>query len=604
MNEKLSRAIQGYRHKHYDRTKELAKFCNQVVTGGKYGDLIVNYAPRETDEQKEQRVDISQVRTKAIAGTVEGFFKKAFRVDKLKILIEHASDDERKKVTQHSDNYGEDGQSLMVWAEETALYYNNVDPNAFYWVKHEFIDNEDIFDPVFFEAASSLDYSIKKGNVSYFVGMANDKLSYQSDSGLVDTVVENYYYIDGEVIQQAIYYDADIAKETNYYKEILESGFRLQNVVIDGYEYLLLEFKNETGICPVCRVGYNYDKQTKKQTYVPFWDNASDEYKIQIQNGSAFDIALRLHTFPKLIMMYTPCNYRDAASGSICRDGHLHPSGEFCPSCKGTGKKYHTTGQDVIEIQLPTEDQPHVIKPSDIIHYADAPFDIVNKLQELTDSAASKISQAIFSIDISYQHSGNTTAEEVRTYRGTAQDALQEFTKSPRKLFLFTLDIIAAHKGVNDLKKELLYPNDFDLETEDELLSKLNRAKEANASPEIIESITTRLVNKQNRADSDYIKVYSAMRKFEPFSNIPQDIKRQLILELPDNSLQKAKYVNFKLISEEIVATDPTWILKSYKEQEKAVNDLARVYADQAAADNSANRMASFLPDDFSDEEE
>ena len=94
------------------------------------------------------------------------------------------------------------------------------------------------------------------------------------------------------------------------------------------------------------------------------------------------------------------------------------------------------------------------------------------------------------------------------------------------------------------------------------------------------------------------------MRKFEPFSNIPQDIKRQLILELPDNSLQKAKYVNFKLISEEIVATDPTWILKSYKEQEKAVNDLARVYADQAAADNSANRMASFLPDDFSDEEE
>ena len=151
------------------------------------------------------------------------------------------------------------------------------------------------------------------------------------------------------------------------------------------------------------------------------------------------------------------------------KDPKDKPKGKkvICPSCKGTGKKYHTTGQDVIEIQLPTEDQPHVIKPSDIIHYADAPFDIVNKLQELTDSAASKISQAIFSIDISYQHSGNTTAEEVRTYRGTAQDALQEFTKSPRKLFLFTLDIIAAHKGVNDLKKELLYPNDFDLETED-----------------------------------------------------------------------------------------------------------------------------------------
>ena len=56
MKHKLIKVIQGYKHKHYEYIVKLSHFYDQIVTGTGYGELIVNYKPRETDKQKEQRV--------------------------------------------------------------------------------------------------------------------------------------------------------------------------------------------------------------------------------------------------------------------------------------------------------------------------------------------------------------------------------------------------------------------------------------------------------------------------------------------------------------------------------------------------------------------
>ena len=606
MNEKLIRAIEGYRHEYYERTCNIAQFAKQVVTGEAYGELVVNYAPRETDEQKIQRVEISQVRTKAIAGKVEGFFKRAFRVDKLKIDVSHENEEEAQRIGQYMEAYGDDGQSLLNWSEETALFYNNIDPNSFYWVKHTVENEQDYFEPVIFEAVDSLDYEIKKGKVDCFVGRMYQMVTYSDGKAQKTAEIPYYYYFSNEVIQLAIMVDAEVKKNTNFYDQFYdEEGFLTGALTtIQDCDYIFTEMPNEIGVCPVSRVGYSHDKITNKNTYVTFWDDATEDYRILIQDGSAFDIALRLHTFPKLIMMYTPCNYADTSTNAICRDGYMHPHGGECPSCKGTGKKYHTTGQDIIEIQLPTADQPHVIKPSDIIHYADAPFEIVNKLNELVDSAGAKISEAIFSIDISHQHTGNATATEVTNYKETAQDVLYEFTKSPRKLFLFTVDIMSKYLEIDDLQADFMYNNQFDLETVGELLGTLKMAKEAGAPPEVIEHINGRLVAKQNRTDSTYMNVYNAMRKFQPFANIPQDAKNMFLSTLPDSSIQKALYYNFKAVSEEIIANYEEWLLLDYDAQKARVEEIAKKYADKYVQDNSVNRVSDFAPDDFMMDEE
>ena len=59
MEKKLKKVIEGYCHKYYYHVCELAHFYNQIVTGEGYGELIVNYKPRETEQQKIQRVEIT-----------------------------------------------------------------------------------------------------------------------------------------------------------------------------------------------------------------------------------------------------------------------------------------------------------------------------------------------------------------------------------------------------------------------------------------------------------------------------------------------------------------------------------------------------------------
>ncbi len=598
MESKLLRVIQGYKHANYERTVELADFARQIITGEAYGELVFNYAPRETEEQKVQRVDISQVRTKAIAGKIEGFYKGAFRPDKLKLVIDHENESRATEINTFAASFGEDGQSLLNWSEQVALYYNNLDSNAFEWLKHSVEDGQDFFEPIMFDASCCLDYKIRKGGVEYFVGVIYEDIAYIKDDKPQNMTIPVYYFINSDTIEQAVIIDEDIAKYTTFYEQF--QGQPREDIGEDSY-YVITAI-DDIARTPVSRVGYAYDKQTERKTYVPFWDNASEDYKILIQDGSAFDIALRLHTFPKLISMYTPCNYSDTSTSAICRDGYLHPSGETCPACNGTGKKYHTSGQDIIEIELPTADSPHVIKPSDIIHYADAPFDIVNKLNELVDRAAPKISEAVFSIDISFQHNGTKTATEIKNYRGTAQDVLFEFTKSPTKLFLFNLDIMARYLGITEgLNTDIVYSNQFDLESETELLTMLGMAKESGAAPEVVENINKRIVKKQNRTDSAYMNVYNSMRKFEPFGNIPKEIKAMIVAELPNSSLQKSLYLNFKEISEYIIANNPAFLMLSYDAQKAIIDELAQRFADQYSQDNSVTRLDDFR---ITDEEE
>jgi hypothetical protein len=218
------------------------------------------------------------------------------------------------------------------------------------------------------------------------------------------------------------------------------------------------------------------------------------------------------------------------------------------------------------------------------------------------DRAAPKISEAVFSIDISFQHNGTKTATEIKNYRGTAQDVLFEFTKSPTKLFLFNLDIMARYLGITEgLNTDIVYSNQFDLESETELLTMLGMAKESGAAPEVVENINKRIVKKQNRTDSAYMNVYNSMRKFEPFGNIPKEIKAMIVAELPNSSLQKSLYLNFKEISEYIIANNPAFLMLSYDAQKAIIDGLAQRFADQYSQDNSVTRLDDFR---ITDEEE
>ena len=594
MNKKTKRVIQGYTHENYTTVTELSNFYSQIVTGKGYGDLIVNYKPRETEKQKAQRVRITQNRTKSIAGKVEGFFKRVFRADKLKVDVTHPDDETAAQITQYTTNYGNDGQTLLTWSEETALFYNNIDPNAFYWVRHTIKDGADFFEPYIFKSEQVKDYKIKKGLVNYCVCELCENVSYITDSTEKQKQIKIYYTFDNLGLEISLELNDEIEKNSDFYDQFKNEvgGFDKIEKVKDK-NYIILFQASENEAVPVTRIGYKHDKQTGGKTYVSFWDSATEEYKQLVNRGSEYDLSLTLHAFLQKIQYYTPCEYQDADTHAICRGGTLHPSGESCPSCSGTGKQVHTSSQDVIEGQMPNADgEPVAISPKDLVFYVNVPFDIVKQQKEDVNQYTPKIIESIFGVDISHQQGGNATATQINNYYDTAQDSLYEFTKSPRRLFLFTIKVMADALQIDDLKSELLYTNEYDLESEQYLVNLLKTAKEAGANSEAIENINKRLNVKQNRTDSAYFSVYNAMRKFEPFATIPAELKTQIVLNLPESSVQKALFLNFKEITEDILNNEPAFLVLDYNKQKEIVNEKAAKYADEAVKQNSVSTIS------------
>lgn len=596
MESKLSRAIQGYRHDNYKHTVEVSKFCKQVVTGEDYKELVIRYSPRETEEQKKQRVNITHVRTKDIAGKVDGFIDHVFRQDKLKFSVTHDDKAKQAVISSHIDKFGDDGSSLLIWAEQTAHTLNDIDPNAFIWVKHSIENGLDNFEPVIFESVNVLDFKLKKGVVEYNVCDAAELVPYQA---ITDKVTQTksanvcfYYYFDKNIIQQAILVDDELSKYSDYYERYNTNEENTVLEKLNGKSYIVITEINTIQRNPVTRVGYIHDKKTKQKTYVSFWDKATELYKMVADDGSSLDITKKLHIFPKAFEYFTDCNYQDPDTNSVCKGGKMHPNKTTCKGCHGTGRQIHTSPQDVILIKIPDDGEQMVVSPKDMAFYLEPPMNIVEFEQRIVESYSSQIMEAIYGIDISKPSTTNATATEITSYYETAQNTLYRFTRAPKKLFLFAIDTIAAYKGIEGLERVLEYPTEYNLESEEYLISLLAAANNANATPEIIENITKRLTLKQNRSDREYTNTWEAMRKFMPFGGVAPELRQAIILNLPISDLQRSLALNFKEITEDILLNHKDFPFSSYEKQKEIVKGKAQTFVDMSKESERVDMIA------------
>ncbi len=100
------------------------------------------------------------------------------------------------------------------------------------------------------------------------------------------------------------------------------------------------------------------------------------------------------------------------------------------------------------------------------------------------------------------------------------------------------------------------------------------------------------------------MSVYNAMRKFEPFSNLTPELKQNIVLSLPDSSPQKALLLNFKEITEDIVANEPAFLLLDYNRQKQIIQERAEMFATMAVSQNSVREIRGFnMPDDETETE-
>lgn len=602
MNIKVQNCINGYRHRDYDWVTKLAEFYETVLTGEHYATLIREYKSRETEQQKTQRVAITRVRTKAVAGKIEGFFKRPYRVDKIQLKVTHPDEAKKNLLSKYLEDYGQDGETTLSFCEETALYLNGIDPNALYWVKHTVMDGENQFEPVIFESEKVLDFEVKKGMLTYAVTLLHDSVTFLKGKDTTTKEIDVYYYFSKEGIEINIFVDADVmANQSEFYEPYLNAntlGYEaVEKIKVGEKEYFTIQIADEKldpTKLPISRIGYAKDKMTDGRTYVSYWDNASELYKMLADDGSEYDITKIAHVFMQKYEYEKTCDYQDGSTKATCVNGKMHPSGAVCPQCNGTGGTTIISAQDVIKVRLPRmgEGEDLVIKPSDMVHYVKLPFEIVEFQQKLVDSYYPKISEAIFGIDLAKKTNEATTATEVVNYFDMAQDAIFEFTKAPRKMFLFTVQTQANYLQIENIEAVIEYPNEYSLESEEHLLKLLKDAKDSGAYPEIIENITKRLALKQNRSDSGYMAIWEKMRQFIPFAGLDNETRQAVILALPSTDPQRVLALNIKQITDGIINNQKGFPLLSYEAQKKIIEAETKKYVDAAIAANTVETIS------------
>ncbi len=602
MNIKVQNCINGYRHQDYEHVVELYEFYETILTGDDYGDLIKEYKGKETPAQKEQRVLITTIRTKAIAGKIEGFFKRPYRVDKIQLRATHEDSTKAALIAAHINDYGNDGETTLSYCEETALFLNGIDPNAFYWVKHTIEDGKDSFEPIIFGSESVLDFEVKKGQLTYAVTVLEESVTVGTGKDQKTKTITIYYYFSKEGIEINVFVDSDVVTKSTYYDKYFAANSsgkdNVQKFKVGDKEYyniLILDDKLDTSKLPISRVGYAKDKCTDGRTYVSYWDNASELYRSLANDGSEFDITKIAHVFMQKYEYEKTCDYQDGATKATCVNGTMRPSGATCPNCNGTGGTTIISGQDVIKIRLPRveEGENLVLKPSDMVHYVQLPFDIVNFQQELVNSYPAKIAEAIFGVDLDEKPNVAMTATENTNSIDLAQDIIYEYTKAPKRMFLFTIQTQANYLKIENPDVAIEYSNEYNLQSEEFLLKLLKDAKDAGAYPEIIENITKRLALKQNRSDSGYMAIWEKMRQFMPFSGVDNETRQALILALPPTDPQRVLAINFKQITDKIISEKKGFSLLSYEKQKELIESETQKYVDAAIAANAIETMSN-----------
>lgn len=586
----LARCLGGYRHKHYQHTVAKAEFYRQIVTGEGQEALIVSYKERETQAQKEQRIRLTHKASKGVANQILSQFDKVKRV-KPTIKVNHPQEAQEEVLTRNVSSFA--GRTLQEYIFDMSKYYNSIDPNA--WLvlgytgevnEQGTIEGEIMTYPTEVVSANVWDYQYSYSNLDYLI------------TGKYMNVVIND---TSEEMVKMVMYVPDYQITLKTYFEGVDYGAEAQVVTIEEKKYVIGMIEVGGDKIPAMRFGYIPDYSTNTETFVSFYDAASEDFKELINVNSEYSLTRILHTFLQKFQVAEPCDYMPPGEPhDRCRGGRLLTSQETCPSCEGKGIKVHTTTQDVMFVKRMNKDDEAYIPLSEMVKYVEMPSFIVEHQHQLTQELPKRISVNIFGIDI-HSRPTNATATEIRNFYDSLNDTLSPFAKKISELFVFTTKCIASNNNIESPSIQHQYPQDFKLMSISELLTELKQAKDAGASQDIIAAIELEIQEKQNQDTPQKVALAKAKDKFRPYKNLSQ---QEVLLQLANASNEDyfaIAYIYHDVIFERIMSKVNDFELRPYAQQKSLVDVEVEALREELRASTPADVLRTDI--ELQDEE-
>jgi hypothetical protein len=539
------------RHKNYDKTIKVADFWRKIMTGDDQDEILISYKLSETKEQKQQRIRLYNSRTSYASHKIISTFKEVERSEEISNSITLKKNDETPDELMTRLKTYESG--FRDYVHESVRRLNFFDPNA--WIINEFYQKNESEKPFCYPleilSPYAIDYEYYYGDLQYLAIKQNVKVMEpieKSSTSPLKNVTKEYAEKDGS--QYTIYGPEWSIRMTEYYGAPSD----LEIITIEKKEYTVEYFNYKYKTVPAIQVGYIKDPSTNWETFESPLYSARHIFNDLINTKAEYDLAKAIHGFIQKFAYAESCDYSIASEdgNDRCDNGTMILSRGKCPSCKGTGKKVHTTVQDVILVKLPSDKSEH-IPLSEYIYYQEIPKHIIDGYKQDIKDLEIDISLAIFNKDTFSQSEVSTTATEIRLNKQSVYNVLYEFALNVQKVYkelaLQVADVINLR---DDINVEYTLPRDFQMESIDDLLLQRRNAIGASVPYDIVAAIDRKILMKQNMDNSDLVSQIKAQDLWRPFKDKTESERIGIISMLADDDPDKVLYIYFDKIFTEI----------------------------------------------------
>jgi hypothetical protein len=521
-------------HQDYKRVTELADLLGKLITGVGAETLLANYVPRESPEALEQRLNITKLTTKPLAGSIMQPFYRPGRLDNVKRFVGYTSEanNASKRVNeleQFIGNFWGD-ESLEEYLAQRVPGLSFLDPNT--WLLCEFGPFDSRYNkampyPVEVSCYDALDFSFVNNILEYLI--VREPAAYITSQGVKVKANAFIMYLANDIIKLTpIEPDPSAQPSANGLYTDAELTDVWSASPTERYQVDLYRPKGKQ--VQAKRIGYIFDPLTKGRTFVSPLDNALPYFEKSIKRVSELDLTFILHVFPQKIFYAEACpgertvipgrNGQDGRIGlTPCTAGINTRTGRTCSTCKGSGVVTHKTASDALPVKMPQPGQAPTVKLDDMIVYKAPPVDLLKVMSDNIKDIESDAIKSVYNSEVLERTSG---APETATARVINKDemynTLAPFAKQCAALWRFFVTMIATFTD-NDEGLVLVreYPKDMKLKSLAELYADRKVAVEAGVPYHMIQSIDRDIAGKMYVDNELEALKFAVKQRYTPF---------------------------------------------------------------------------------------
>lgn len=555
-------------HQDYERVNDLADKYYRMKTGDGITNLLRKMVTRETEEEFQQRCEISKSVVPSILNSTQLPFQKALRKTPLLREILYDGADKAKDLELKINTYW--GQkSLEEYLEWVLIDYNYIDPNAFLITEFdEFDSNIEKASPYPFIATSkeAIMFGFNNENLQYLIVKLSIKL------------VENDVERDGD--KYTMYLGADTIQliEVPANAAPIDESGEISVYEINSKYYAYQEFHPKAKKVPAQRFGYLRDSETKGRTFVSVFHPILLLLEKLMKTDSELDLSTAMTAFPQRFAYVDKCSNKECNGGKLM-DGHT-----VCPNCQGTGQQpMHGGVKDVITLTIP-RDVTQMIDLERMLVYKAPPIDLLTFNKDYINDLRILVHTMMFNNEIATRSEVATavTATEKNFGADNMNDTLYPFARNYSSLWEFVVIDIATFTDLSEgLSVHHKFPNDFKMKGIIDLMNELKVAKDAGASTSTIAAIEddiNEILYSDRPGDLKRIKVKSLMN---PFRGQPEATTRLLISQGLTTEFNTVLWSNLESIFNDLEIETPDIYEMTTAKIRDAVKLKTQEYIDQ-----------------------